>query len=52
MIYPYQGSSVSMQQLLQPFDSADTTYTTENFPNAIRANVAMTQQNQIKLTIS
>ena len=42
MIYPYLGGSVPMQQSLRPFDGTDPTYTTEDFLNAITANMVMT----------
>ena len=42
MMYPYLGGSVPMQRSLRPFDDADPTYTTEDFLNAITANMVMT----------
>ena len=42
MIYPYLGGSVPIQQSLGPFDGTDPTYTTEDFLNAITANMVMT----------
>ena len=42
MIYPYLGGSVHMQHSLTPFDGTDPTYTTEDFLNAITANMVMT----------
>ena len=42
MIYPYLGGSVPIQQSLRPFDATDPTYKTENFLNAITANMVMT----------
>ena len=42
MMYPYLGGSVPMQQSLRPFDGTDSTYTTEDFLNAITANMVMT----------
>ena len=42
MMYPYMGGSVPMQQSLRPFDGTDNTYTTEDFLNAITANMVMT----------
>ena len=42
MMYPYLGGSVPMQQSLRPFDGNDPTYTTEDFLNAITANMVMT----------
>ena len=42
MMYPYLGGSVPMQQSLRPFDGTDPTYTTEDFLNAITANMVMT----------
>ena len=39
--YPYLGGSVPMQQSLRPFDGTDPTYTTEDFLNAITANMVM-----------
>ena len=36
------GGSVHMQQSLRAFDGTDPTYTTENFLNAITANLVMT----------
>ena len=42
MMYLYLGGSVPMQQFLRPFDGTDPTYTTEDFLNAITANMAMT----------
>ena len=42
MMYPYLGGSVPMQQSLRPFDGTDPTYTTENFLNAITANMVLT----------
>ena len=42
MIYPYLGCSVPLQQSLRPFDGIDPTYTTEDFLNAITANMVMT----------
>ena len=41
-MYPYLGGSVAMQQSLSPFDGTDPTYTTEDFSNAITANMVMT----------
>ena len=41
-MYPYLGGSVPMQQSLRPFDGNDPTYTTEDFLNAITANMVMT----------
>ena len=41
-MYPYLGSSVPIQQSLRPFDGTDPTYTTEDFLNAITANMVMT----------
>ena len=42
MMYTYIGGSVPMQQSLRPFDGTDSTYTTEDFLNAITANMVMT----------
>ena len=42
MMYPYLGGSVPMQQSLRQFDGTDPTYTTEDFLNAITANMVMT----------
>ena len=42
MMYPYLGGNVPMQQSLRPFDGTDSTYTTEDFLNAITANMVMT----------
>ena len=42
VMYPYLGGSVPMQQILRPFDGTDPTYTTEDFLNAITANIVMT----------
>ena len=42
IMYPYLGSLVPMQQSLRPFDGTDPTYTTEDFLNAITANMVMT----------
>ena len=42
MMYPYLGGLVPTQQSLRPFDSTDPAYTTENFLNAITANIVMT----------
>ena len=42
MMYPYLGGSVAMQQSLRPLNGTDPTYTTEDFLNAITANMAMT----------
>ena len=42
LMYPYLGGSVPMQQSLRPFDGTDPTYTTEDFLNAITANMVMT----------
>ena len=42
MMYLYLGRSVPMQQSLRPFDCTDPTYTTEDFLNAITANMVMT----------
>ena len=42
MMYPYLGGSVPMQQSLRPFDGTETTYTREDFLNAITANMVMT----------
>ena len=42
VMYPYLGGSVPMQQSLRPFDGTDPTYTTEDFLNAIRANMVKT----------
>ena len=42
MIYPYLIGSVPVQQTLRPFDGTDPTNTTEDFLNAITANVVMT----------
>ena len=39
---PYLGGSVPMQQFLRPFDGTDPSYTTEDFLNAITANMVMT----------
>ena len=41
LMYPYLGGSVPMQQSLRPFDGTDPTYTTEEFLNAITANMIM-----------
>ena len=41
MMYPYLGGSVPMQQSLGPFDGFDPTYTTEDFLNAITANMVL-----------
>ena len=41
MMYPYLGGSMPMQQSLRPFDGTDSTYTTEDFLNAITANMVM-----------
>ena len=38
----YLGGSEPIQQSLCPFDGTDPNYTTENFLNAITANMAMT----------
>ena len=42
MMYPYLGGNVPMQQTLRPFDGTDSTFTTEDFINAITANMVMT----------
>ena len=42
MMYPYLDGSVSMQQSLRPFDGTDPNYTTEDFLNAITANMVKT----------
>ena len=42
MIYPYLGGWVPMQQSLRPFDGTDPSYTTEDFLNALTANMLMT----------
>ena len=42
MTYPYLGGSVPMQQSSRPFDGTDPTYKTEDFLNAITANMVMT----------
>ena len=42
LMYPCLGGSVPMQQSLRPFDGTDPTYTTEDFLNAITANMVMT----------
>ena len=42
MMYPCLGSSVPMQQSPTTFDGTDPTYTTEDFLNAITANISMT----------
>ena len=42
MMYPYLGGSVPMQQSLRQLDGTDPTYTTEDFLNAITANMVMT----------
>ena len=42
MMYPYLGGLVPMQQCLRLFDGTDHTYTTEDFLNAITANLVMT----------
>ena len=42
MMYPYIGGWVPMQQSLRPFDGTEPTYTTEDFLNAITANMVMT----------
>ena len=42
-MYPNLGGSVPMQQSLRPFDGTDPTYTTEDFINAITANMVMTE---------
>ena len=44
MMYPYLGVSVPMQQSLRSFDGSDPTYTTEDFLNAITANMVMTAE--------
>ena len=41
MMYPYPGGLVPMQQSLRPFDGTGPTYTTEDFLNAITANMVM-----------
>ena len=40
-IYPYLRASVPMQQSLRSFDGTDPTYTTEDFLNAITANMVI-----------
>ena len=42
MIYPYLGGSVPTQKSLRQFDGTDPTCTTEDFLNAITANVVLT----------
>ena len=42
MMYPYLGGTVPMQQSSRSFDGTDPTYTTEDFLNAITANMVMT----------
>ena len=44
MMYPYLGGSVPMQQSLRQFDCTDPTYKTEDFLNAIKANMVMTAE--------
>ena len=41
-MYPYLGGSEPMQRSLIPFDDTDPFYTTENFLNAITANMVIT----------
>ena len=41
MMYPYLGGSVPMQQSLRPFDGTNPTYRTEDFLNAITANMVL-----------
>ena len=42
MMYPYLGGSVPTLQSLRPFDGTDPSYKTEDFLNAITANMVMT----------
>ena len=42
LMYPYLGGSVPIQHSLRPCDGTDPTYTTEDFLNAITANMVMT----------
>ena len=45
MMNLFLGGSVHMQQSQRPFDGTDPTYTTEDFLNAITANMVMTAGN-------
>ena len=44
MIYPYLGGSAAMRQSLRPCDGTDPAYTTEDFANAVTANVVTTAE--------
>ena len=41
-MFPYLGEPAHMQKFIRPLDGIDPTYTTEDFLNAITANMVMT----------